>query len=63
MLEAAAKISTNQKTADSDASAHSISHTGDRVLSGCDDVSLAMTRVSATATAVSAGDVPCCVLQ
>jgi hypothetical protein len=48
LLEAAARISTNQKTVDSDASARTISHAVDRVLSGCDDVWLAMTRVAAT---------------
>ena len=63
MVEAEAKISTNQKTAHSVASACFISHAVDRVLSGCDDVLAAMTRFAATSrTTGPAGDISCYIL-
>jgi hypothetical protein len=61
MLEAVAKISTNQKTVQSDAAEGYISHTVDCVLCRRNDVLALMTRVGAgTATAGPAGNVLFC---
>lgn len=63
LLEAVAKISTNQKTVQSDAAESSISHAVDCVLYRGDVVLAPMTRVGAgTATSGPAGDAPCCSL-
>lgn len=63
LLEAAAKMSTNQKTVKSDAAESSISHAVDCVLCRWNDVLAPMTRVGAgTATSRPAVNALCCSL-
>jgi hypothetical protein len=63
LLEAVAKISTNQKTVQSDAAESTVSHAVDCVVCRWDVVLAPMTRVGAgTATSVPAVDTPCCSL-
>ena len=63
MLEAVAKMATNQKTVQSEVAERSISHAVGCGLCRWNDVLAPMTRVEAgTAPSGPAGDVPCCIL-